>query len=29
MLNKDGKEVNEDSDENIDQFLENFEEDIG
>jgi len=29
MLNKDGKEVNEDSDENIDQSLENFEEDIG
>lgn len=29
MSNKDGKEVNEDSDENIDQSLENFEEDIG
>jgi hypothetical protein len=29
MLNKDGKEVNEDSDENIVQSLENFEEDIG
>jgi len=29
MLNKDGKEVNEDSDEIIDQSLENFEEDIG
>ena len=29
MLNKDGKEVNEDSDENIDQSLKNFEEDIG